>query len=168
MVASSDLIGRAVATCGLGVGNVGVRWCSRSSGDVEDAQLLILSTSREYARALARREGNGAYNVRVVQGDKSLAGEGIPNFCAEVGAASCCQSSVLGQPGAPDGTLVSNEGTNPIAGQAVAKHRELIFTCGHHVELRAGGLRVQGGGKRKVSNGARVSVASQWHGLGGA
>ena len=89
-------------------------------------------------------------------------------FCAEVGAASCCQSSVLGQPGAPDGTLVSNEGTNPIAGQAVAKHRELIFTCGHHVELRAGGLRVQGGGKRKVSNGARVSVASQWHGLGGA
>jgi hypothetical protein len=147
VVACADLIRRAVASRSAIGGSVWVGGRSGGSGDVENAQLLVLSTSREDARALARREGHSAHDVRVVQGHESLAGECVPDFCAEVGAAGCCQCSVLGQPGAPDSTFVSDEGANPIAGQTVTQHWILVFACGDHVIGRAGGRvgGVQGG-----------------------
>jgi hypothetical protein len=50
---------------------------------------------------------------------------------------------------------VSDEGANPIAGQAVTQHRVLIFACGDHVVGGAGGRAggVQGGGKSQVGDG---------------
>ena len=165
VVAGADLVRRAVGALNRSV-RVGRSVCS--AGDVENAQLLILASCCEHTRTLARRKGHGAHDVRVVESHEGLAGESVPNLCAEVGAAGCCESGIFGEPCAPNGALVSDERSNPVAGQAVAQHGVLVLACRDHVVLRAGGGGVEGGGEAQVGDGSRVAVAGQRDGLRGA
>jgi hypothetical protein len=105
--------------------------------------------------------------MRVIQRHERLAGEGIPDFCAEVGTAGRCEGGIFGEPCTPDGALVSDERPDPVAGQAVAQHGVLIFACRDHVVLRAAGGGVQSGREAQVGDGSRVAVAGQGHRLRG-
>lgn len=106
--------------------------------------------------------------MRVVKGDEGLAGEGVPDFGAEVGAAGCGEGGIFGEARAPDGALVADEGSDPVASQAVSQHGVLVLAGGDHVVLRAGRGGVEGGGEAQVGDGSRVAVAGQRDGLRGA
>lgn len=154
MVADADLVGGTVAGRGAVGRHIGVGGRGRSAGNVEDTQLLVLAAGRENTWAGARRESNRADDVRVIQGHESLACESVPNPCAEIGAAGCSESGIFGESRTPNSTLVSNESSNPIAGQAVAQHGILVFAGRDHVVLRAAGAGVEGGREAQVGDGS--------------